>query len=81
MSQEKVDRHKEEKANRKKIMRREKIISYLQRTVVGLIAIALVAWVGFSAYNMYESSRTAESTEIDYTAFFELSESIGTDEG
>ncbi len=80
MSQEKVDRHKEEKANRKKIMRREKIISYLQRCVVALVAVVLVAWIGFSAYNMYENSRTAESTEIDYTAFFELSEELGTDE-
>ncbi len=76
MSQEKVDKHKEEKANRRKVMRREKIYGYLRRCAVAVVALALVAWIGYSALNVYQSNRTVETVEIDYSAFDDLSESL-----
>ena len=54
MSQAKVDRYKEEKANRKKVMRKEKIANRLCKCAVAVVAAALVVWIGYSAYNMYE---------------------------
>ena len=66
MSQAKVDRYKEEKANRKKIMRKEKIANRLRKCVVAIVAAVLVVWIGYSAYNMYESSRPVKKAEVNY---------------
>ena len=57
MSQEKVDRYKQEKANRKKIMRKQKAMSIVRKAVLSVAALALVAWLGYSAYDMYESGK------------------------
>ncbi len=78
MSQAKVDRYKEEKANRKKIMRREKIANKLRKCVVGLVAIALVFWIGYSAYNMYESSRPVKEAKVNYQSIDTFNQEIAT---
>ena len=52
MSQEKVDRYKKEKANRRKTMKKEKIQYYIRRCVVAVLAVALVGWIGYSAFSM-----------------------------
>ncbi len=58
MSQEKVDRYKKQKANRKQIMQREKREKMLWKIGGSVVAIALVAWVGFSAFDrFYEPPR------------------------
>ena len=46
MSQKKVDRYKQEKANRKKIMRKQKMMNIARKTVLTVVALALVAWLG-----------------------------------
>lgn len=51
MSQEKVDKYKKEKANRKKIMAREKRMKRIYILLGTLVGIAFVAWIGFSVYN------------------------------
>ena len=53
MSQEKVDRYKQEKANRKKIMRKQKVMNIVRKSVLTLAALALVAWLGYSGYEVY----------------------------
>ncbi|MDD2979794.1 MAG: hypothetical protein PHN80_07455 [Hespellia sp.] len=68
MSQEKVDHYKEEKANRKKIVRKEKIMNVVRKSVLALVAVALIGWLGFSAYNSYTASQPREVVEIDYNA-------------
>ncbi|MEI3525699.1 MAG: hypothetical protein V8Q27_05865 [Eubacteriales bacterium] len=45
MSQEKVDRYKEQKANRKQIMAKEKREKFLVKLCAGLVALALVCWL------------------------------------
>ena len=47
MSQEKVDRYKEQKANRKQIMAREKREKFLVKLCAGLVALALVCWLDY----------------------------------
>ena len=68
MSQEKVAKYKEEKANRKKTMKKEKIM----KTVVAILAILVIAapivWVGYSAVDTIIKNQPRESIEVDYTA-------------
>ena len=68
MSQEKVDRHKQEKANRKKIMRKQRAMSIVRKAVLTLAALALVAWLGYSAYDIYESGKERVVAEVNYDA-------------
>lgn len=68
MSQEKVDKYKKEKANRKKTMKKEKAMYYVRRCVVVVLAVALIGWIGYSAFNVYMSSRPVETAEVDYSA-------------
>lgn len=71
MSQEKVNKYKEEKANRKEIMKKEKMQHMIRRCVVGVCGLALVAWLGYSAYNVYEESQPKESVAVNYDAITE----------
>ncbi len=50
MSQEKVDRYKEEKRNREKIMKKEKRQWLAVKAGMSVVALALVAWIGASVY-------------------------------
>lgn len=50
MSQAKVDRYKEEKKNREKIMKKEKRNSRLMKLGGTVIAVVLVGWIGYSVY-------------------------------
>lgn len=76
MSQEKVDRYKQEKANRKKIMKKQKVSNALRKCVVAAAALLLVVWIGYSAYDVYESNKEPEKVQIDYRAFNEFSEKL-----
>lgn len=67
MSQEKVARYKEEKANRKSMMKKEKRKDFFRKCIVGVVALGLVGWIGYSAYNMYESNRPRQTAEVDYS--------------
>ena len=57
MSQAKVDQYKKEKANRKQTMRKEKMMRNVKRCVAGAIALALVGWFGYSAYDLHSSNQ------------------------
>lgn len=73
MSQAKVDRYKEQKANRQKIMKKEKRERMLWRVGGYAVLLVLVAWIGVSAYNkfhvetrkFYVSDTTAVDTYLD----------------
>ena len=79
MSQEKVNRYKEEKANRKQILAKEKRHKMYMRIGGGLIALALVCWLGYSVYDMATRPDTSEVT-INTTALDEYLVSLGTEE-
>ncbi len=76
MSQEKVARYKEEKVNRKAIMKKEKRKHFLRKCAVGIVALGLIGWIGYSAYNMYESSRPRQMAEVDYSEIDSYIESL-----
>ena len=68
MSQEKVDRYKQEKANRKQIMRKQKAIGIVRKLILAVVAIALVGWLGYSAFDIYESGKERVVAEVNYDA-------------
>jgi hypothetical protein len=53
MSQAKVDKYKNEKANRKKTNARNKVKRVIARSVAAAAVIALVGWGGYSGYQYY----------------------------
>jgi negative regulator of sigma E activity len=67
MSQAKVDRYKEEKRNRAKIIKKEKREWLATKAGLSIIALVLVAWVGISAYNGITASDTSETEKPTYT--------------
>ena len=76
MSQQKVDRYKQEKANRKSTMKKQKREKYVRRGVAGVVIALLVCWAAYSGYSKYEASRPTESVEINYDSIGDFSESL-----
>ena len=67
MSQAKVDRYKEQKANRQKIMKKEKRERMLWRIGGYAVLLVLVAWIGVSAYSRFHVE-TRKFYDADTTA-------------
>ena len=57
MSQAKVDRYKQEKANREKTMKKEKMIRRLEGAVGVFVLCLIIAWCGVSVYQKAEEKR------------------------
>lgn len=79
MSQAKVDRYKEQKKNRKKIMRREKIANILRKCAGTIVVLAIVGWVGYSAVSVYQKNQPVSYTEVNITAISDYISSLGVD--
>ena len=62
MSQEKVNRYKEEKANRKEILAKEKRHKRLMKICAGVIVLALVCWL---SYSVYDIATRPDTTALD----------------
>ena len=68
MSQAKVDRYKEQKKNRKQIMAKEKRQWFLTQACLGVIGLAIVAWIGVSAYQVFTTPQEDAPVEVkNYT--------------
>lgn len=78
MSQAKVDRNKEQKANRKQIIAREKRQLALFKLCGSAILAAIIGWAGYSAYHIYESNQPA--IYADLTAINDYSASLSAAE-
>ena len=64
MSQEKVNRYKEEKANRKKMLRRQKVMNTVRKTVVSVVCVAVLGWIGYSVYDKAASGDGSKETVV-----------------
>lgn len=78
MSQEKVDRYKKEKANREKIMKKEKLVRRIEYGLTGLVLCGLVAWCGVSVYQKVAEAKASEVTvyEVNTQAMDEYAQSV-----
>lgn len=70
MSQAKVDKYKQEKANRKEIIAKEKRKKMMIKMGFSAVLVVLVAWVGISTADFVYESRPkdkiyVQTTEID----------------
>lgn len=79
MSQEKVDKYKEQKANRKEIMKKQKRAKLLRNSLTGLVCVVLLGWVGYSAVDYYQSNKPRKSVEVDYAALNEYTEGLSAE--
>lgn len=66
MSQAKVDRYKEEKANRKKIIKKERFLKRLEISVFVIVGILLVGWVAYSGYGIIERGKKENQKTVSY---------------
>ncbi|MDD3339698.1 MAG: hypothetical protein PHS82_12680 [Lachnospiraceae bacterium] len=80
MSQEKVDKYKEYKANKAKILKREKFMHRLEMTGIAIVCVAFIGWFGFSIYQSVTAKDTSAQsvTELDVTAFDEYLSGLST---
>ncbi len=76
MSQAKVDHYKEQKANRKEIMKKAKRRALIGKCVGIVCGLAIVAWVGGSGYIKFIKNAPKKSITVDYTAMDEYLESL-----
>ena len=63
-----VNKQLQEKANRKKNMKKQRIMNIVRKCVLSLTALALVGWLGYSAYVSHESKQEREVAEVNYDA-------------
>lgn len=68
MSQEKVDRYKEEKHNRKKTIARQKRQRFAGRIAGIAVCAAIIGWAGYSGYRSYENSKPVETIYVNLDA-------------
>ena len=68
MSQAKVDKYKQEKANRKETIAKEKRVKKLTKFLAAVVVVALVVWIGVSTVDAIKDSRPAETIYCDTTA-------------
>lgn len=66
MSQQKVDRYKQEKAGRKKEVKKQKRKNFFWKFGLTVVVVALVGWIGYSGYSLYTSSQPRKTAEVDY---------------
>ena len=81
MSQQKVDKYKKEKNDREKIQRREKWELRLEKLAIAVVCIAMVGWIGYSAYDLVtredpNAEQEVVTTEMDVTALTDYLSSL-----
>ena len=64
MSQAKVDRYKEEKKNRAKIIKKEKRQLLAMKLGASVVAVALVAWFSVSVYHGFQLQVVSTTVEV-----------------
>lgn len=82
MSQKKVDQYKKEKANRKQIMKREKIKRRAVAACSTVVCAAVIGWVGYSAFGYFhnQNEKTPTQTEVDLTAISDYMSALTSEE-
>lgn len=80
MSQEKVERYKKEKANRRQMIRKQRMMNAVRKSVLTVMALALVGWLGYSAYDTYTANQEREVASVNYDAVNTYLQNLTADE-
>ena len=78
MSQAKVERYKKEKANRKKIMAKEKAARIAGRVCAWAILIVIVGWAGYTGYQYIEKNKPTQTFYCDTTPIDDYLENLAS---
>lgn len=65
MSQAKVDQYKKDKANRQKIIKKQKMMHRLEMVAITLVCVLVVGWIGYSVYDKVSSNKEKETVVFD----------------
>ncbi len=68
MSQAKVEKYKEQKANRKQTMKKEKVQSIVRNSIAAVVVVAALGWVGYSGVTTIIDNIPREEVKVDYNA-------------
>ena len=79
MSQEKVAKYKEEKANRKEIMKKAKQKKVMHNAITAVVCVAVLGWIGISAVDYVIKNLARQAVEFDFSAIDEYVDSIETE--
>ena len=71
MSQEKVAKYKEAKANRKEIMKKEKQARRVRNTIACVVCVVILGWLGYSAVDYLQNNQPRHNVEVDFSAIDE----------
>ena len=84
MSQKKVDAYKQQKANRKEILKKEKRMLMIEKMIGIVICFAAACWVGYSVYDKVTDTSGKEivkvDTVIDTSALNDYTSSLDTED-
>ncbi len=80
MSQAKVDRYKQEKANRKKTMARNRVKRICGMVLGWAIAALILCWAGYNGYRYYESHRPTETFFCDTSDLSDYIQALNSEE-
>ena len=65
MSQTKVDQYKKDKANRQKIIKKQKMMHRVEMVAITLVCVLVVGWIGYSVYDKVSSNQEKETIVFD----------------
>ena len=76
MSQEKVNKYKEEKANRKETMKKAKRAAAVRNVIASVVLVAAIGWVGYSGVTYIIDKQPRPELDVNYTAVNDYVESL-----
>ena len=80
MSQEKVAKYKESKANRKEIIKKEKRARRVRNTVIAVVGLVVIAWVGVSGVKYLQENQPRLETKVDFTAIDDYTSTLTSED-
>ncbi|MCH5333769.1 MAG: hypothetical protein J1D89_07410 [Agathobacter sp.] len=80
MSQAKVEQYKKDKANRKQIMRKEKLQRAAGKVCAWAILLAIIGWAGYSGVSYYLSKQPVQSIYADLSAMMNYIDGLDSEE-
>ena len=80
MSQEKVDKYKEQKANRKEIMKKAKRAELIRNCVASVVLVAVIGWVGYSGVTYIIKHQPRPEVDVNYTSVADYVEGLNNED-
>lgn len=68
MSTKKVDKYKNDKKNRKDILKKEKRQKIVARILIGVVCVTLAGWIGWSGYRYFTKDKEGTDAENVHTS-------------